>query len=82
MRDPRDRIKELEQEVTRLREDRDRWKQQSERLQEQLDAARRAGKRQAAPFAKDQAARTRRASRTTGRHGLREAWMPPPADPG
>ena len=54
MRDPRDvRIKELEQEVTRLREDRDRWKQQSERLEEQLDAARRAGKRQAAPFAKD-----------------------------
>ena len=54
-RDPRDvhRIAELEQENTQLREDRDRWKQRSEQLQEQLDAARRAGRRQAAPFAKD-----------------------------
>ena len=77
MRDPRDvRIKELEQEVTRLREDRDRWKQQSERLQEQLDAARRAGKRQAAPFAKDRPQGRggrpgRRAGTDYGRHGCR-----------
>ena len=41
-------------------------------------------RRQAAggPLRQGPAARTRRASRTTGRHGLREAWMPPPADPG
>ena len=77
MRDPRDvRIKELEQEVARLREDRDRWKQQSERLQEQLDAARRAGKRQAAPFAKDRPQGRggrpgRRAGTDYGRHGCR-----------
>ena len=77
MRDPRDvRIKELEQEVTRVREDRDRWKQQSERLQEQLDAARRAGKRQAAPFAKDRPQGRggrpgRRAGTDYGRHGCR-----------
>ena len=53
-RDPRDtrRIRELERENTRLREDRDRWKRRSEELQGQLDAARRAGRRQAAPFAK------------------------------
>ena len=77
MRDPRAvRIKELEQEVARLREDRDRWKQQSERLQEQLDAARRAGKRQAAPFAKDRPQGRggrpgRRAGTDYGRHGCR-----------
>ena len=47
------RIEKLEREVTRLRKDRDRWKDRSERLQEQLDAARRAGCRQAAPFAKN-----------------------------
>ena len=47
------RIEQLEREVARLREDRDRWKHRSERLQEQLDAARRAGCRQAAPFAKN-----------------------------
>ena len=54
-RDPRDarRIQELEQENTELRKERDRWKQRSEHLQGQLDAARRAGCRQAAPFAKN-----------------------------
>ena len=47
------RIEKLEREVARLREDRDRWKHRSKRIQEQLDAARRAGCRQAAPFAKN-----------------------------
>ena len=59
--DPRDsRIREQEREIERLCEkltgverDRDRWKRRSERLKKQLDAARRAGFRQAAPFAKD-----------------------------
>ena len=57
--DPRDtRIKQQDSEIARLREDlaqsnrdRDHWKRRSERLQEQLEAARRAGHRQAAPFA-------------------------------
>ena len=59
--DPRDtRIKRQDRQIARLREDlaqvnrdRDRWKRRSERLQQQLDAARRAGFRQAAPFAND-----------------------------
>ena len=59
--DPRDtRIKQQDREISRLRVDlaqvngdRDRWKRHSERLQQQLDTARRAGFRQAAPFAKD-----------------------------
>ena len=59
--DPRDtRIKHQDREISRLRgdlaqvnRDRDRWKRHSERLQQQLDTARRAGFRQAAPFAKD-----------------------------
>ena len=54
------RIKQQDREISRLRgdlaqvnRDRDRWKRHSERLQQQLDTARRAGFRQAAPFAKD-----------------------------
>lgn len=59
--DPRDDlIKRQQDEITRLREEltrtareRDQVKRQNERLKQQLDAARRAGFRQAAPFAKD-----------------------------
>ena len=54
------RIKQQDREISRLRgdlaqvnRDRGRWKRHSERLQQQLDTARRAGFRQAAPFAKD-----------------------------
>ena len=39
--------------LVRTNRDRDRWKRRSEHLQKQLAAARRAGRRQAAPFAKD-----------------------------
>jgi len=39
--------------LDRTTRDRDRWKRRSEDLKKQLDEARRAGKRQAAPFAKD-----------------------------
>ncbi len=59
-RDDRDQqIERQEREITRLREElaraereRDRLKRQNERLKDQLDAARRAGFRQAAPFSK------------------------------
>ena len=39
--------------LDRTTRDRDRWKRRTEDLKKQLDEARRAGKRQAAPFAKD-----------------------------
>ena len=56
--DPRDkRIEQQDREISRLRgelaratRDRDRWKRRSERLKKQLDEARRAGRRQAAPL--------------------------------
>ena len=43
----------LRDDVARLARERDRLKRHNERLKRQLDAARRAGFRQAAPFAKD-----------------------------
>jgi transposase len=48
-----DEIAHLREEVARTERERDRLKRQNERLKQQLDAARRAGFRQAAPFAKD-----------------------------
>ena len=58
-RPPQEIIRELKDEVERLREDRarlererDRLRRENERLRQQLDAARRAGFRQAAPFSK------------------------------
>ena len=47
------RIERLERDKAKLIEERDRWKRRSEHLEKELDAARRAGRRQAAPFAKD-----------------------------
>ena len=66
----------LREELARATRDRDRWKRRSERLKQQLDAARRAGFRQAAPFAKDcpqgRGGRPgRRAGTTYGRRGRR-----------
>ena len=53
-RDPRDvRIERLERDKAKLIEERDHWKRRSEHLEKELEAARRAGRRQAAPFAKD-----------------------------
>ena len=53
-RDPRDvRIERLERDKARLIEERDHWKRRSEHLEKELGAAQRAGRRQAAPFAKD-----------------------------
>lgn len=48
-----DEIAQLREELARAERERDQLKRQNERLKQQLDAARRAGFRQAAPFAKD-----------------------------
>jgi transposase len=76
-------IKRQQEEIARLRyaltraeRERDRLKRRNEQLEDQLDAARRAGFRQAAPFAKPHRQGTgrppgRRAGATYGRHGTR-----------
>ena len=46
-------IERLERDKGKLIEERDHWKRRSEHLEKELEAARRAGRRQAAPFAKD-----------------------------
>lgn len=82
-----DRIKQQQDEIAQLREElartereRDRWKRQSERLKEQLDAARRAGARQAAPFAKRRTqGQGKRPGRRAGRAYGRRARRPTPA---
>lgn len=83
-------IKRQQEEIARLRDaltrserERERLKRRNERLEEQLDAARRAGFRQAAPFAKPHRQGTgrppgRRAGTTYGRHGTRP--VPPGID--
>ena len=76
-RDPRDvRIEHLERENATLIEERDHWKRRIERLEKELEAARRAGRRQAAPFAKDRRQGTgrrpgRRAGAEYGKQGTR-----------
>ncbi len=90
-RDSQDkRIEELQRENAKLIRDldrttreRDRWKRRSEDLRKQLDEARRAGKRQAAPFAKDRPQGSgkppgRRSGTEYGRQGSRR--RPPKAD--
>ena len=77
-RDPRDvrRIERLERDKAKLIEERDGWKRRSEHLEKELEAARRAGRRQAAPFAKDRPQGSgrrpgRRAGAEYGKHGCR-----------
>ena len=77
-RDPRDvrRIERLERDKAKLIEERDRWKRRSEHLQKELEAAQRAGRRRAAPFAKDKPQGRkrlpgRRAGAEYGKHGCR-----------
>ena len=96
-RDSRDkRIDELQRENAKLTDDldrtirdldrttrdRDRWKRRSEDLKKQLDEARRAGKRQAAPFAKERPQGSgkpgRRSGAQYGRQGSRR--RPPRVD--
>jgi regulator of replication initiation timing len=50
--DLRRNIAERETEIERLRRERDRLKEERDRLKDELEAARRAGKRQAAPFSR------------------------------
>lgn len=64
-------------EIERLRREVERLRRENERLKRELDAARRAGKRQAAPFSKgaltpQPKAPGRRAGRRHGRHGHRQ----------
>jgi Transposase IS66 family len=91
--DPKDLIERQQREIMQLREDlaraeqrrrdvereRDRLKRQNERLKQQLDAARRAGFRQAAPFAKDRSqGRGGRPGRRAGAAYGRRARRPQP----
>ena len=76
----RDRIR-LERERDRLQRERDRLRRENERLQQELDLARRAAKRPAAPFSKGPPSRHprrpgRRAGRDDGRHGQRARPAP------
>ena len=70
----------LEHERDRLERERDRLRRENDRLKHELDLARRAGKRQAAPFSKGPptAAPRRRGRRRGARHG-RHGHRPPPA---
>ena len=90
-RDPRDvriierlerGIERLERDKGKLIEERDHWKRRSEHLEKELEAARRAGRRQAAPFAKDCPQGRGGRPRATSRRGVREAWAPTAADTG
>ena len=94
MPDRSDPVGELERRIDRLRRDlertkrerarleheRDRLRRENDRLKHELDLARRAGKRQAAPFSKGPptAAPRRRGRRRGARHG-RHGHRPPPA---
>ena len=77
-------IERLERDKAKLIEERDHWKRRSEHLEKELEAARRAGRRQAAPFAKDRPQGRggrpgRRAGAEYGRQGRRRP--PTQADP-
>ncbi len=80
-RDPRDlRIERLKQDKAKLIEERDHWKRRSEQLEKELETARRAGKRQAAPFAKDrrQGSGERPGRRRGADYGKQGRRQPPP----
>lgn len=79
-------LKDLYREIDRLRGEleeseraRERLKRENERLKKELDAARRAGKRQAAPFSKGAPTpRTKPPGRRVGRRHGRHGHRPPP----
>jgi transposase len=77
--DWRKRAEEAERERERLRRENERLRQQVEHLTRQLDAARRAGFRQAAPFAKPLKKDPKRSGRKAGREYGRKGHRPIPA---
>jgi transposase len=77
----RDRANErLREENARLQRELERVKRERDRLRDELETARRAAKRQAAPFSKGQPKATpRRPGRKAGRAYGPRRWRPPPA---
>lgn len=72
-------IARLRQENERLRRDVERIERERDRLRDDLEAARRAAKRQAAPFSKGAPkAKPRRPGRKAGRHYGPRRWRPRP----
>lgn len=74
----REEVERLRRDLERVERERDRLRRENERLREQLDAARRAGDRQAAPFSKGPSGRParrpgRKAGPAYGRQGQRPA---------
>lgn len=70
---------QLRRDVERLARERDRLQRENDRLKKELDLARRAGKRQAAPFSKNRpAAHPRRPGRKPGAAYGRQARRPAP----
>jgi transposase len=70
----------LREENARLEQERDRLRREIGRLTQALEAARRSGKRQAAPFSKGAPTpRPKRAGRRPGRHHGRHAHRRPPS---
>ena len=67
----------LQRQDERQKREIERQKREIEQLRGQLAAARRAGFRQAAPFAKEPTARTRPASRSTGWYAVWSEGVPP-----
>lgn len=69
----------LRRELERAERERDRLREERDRLEKELEAARRAAKRQAAPFSKGTPrARPRRPGRKPGRDYGPRAWRPVP----
>jgi len=69
----------IERERERIERERDRLREERDRLEKELEAARRAAKRQAAPFSKGApSARPRRPGRKPGRAYGPRAWRPLP----
>lgn len=72
-------IERLRRELERMERDRERYKRERDTLEKELEAARRAAKRQAAPFSKGAPTPTpRRPGRKAGRAYGPRAWRPAP----
>jgi len=73
-------IERLKRELERVERERDRYRRERDELEKELETARRAAKRQAAPFSKGAPTPTpRRPGRKPGRAYGRRAWRPVPA---